>query len=253
MREGGRQHYKTVVISDVHMGYKRRGEFLVNRFLRSIICDTLVLNGDIFDGWQLRKSGRSKWQAEYTDFLQEVMRLMEGQIQVIYIVGNHDAFFDNVVPFQFAGISILRDHIIEGEKHRVFITHGDVFDNISSNMKWLAKLGDLGYRTLVFINQLYNKWLFWRDKPASTFSDNIRRKIKSSLASSDIDTMIADVAKAHKCDIIISGHTHQAEDKMIGDVRHINCGDWLDSMTAVVEDDSSNWTLLHYIKTEDPQ
>ncbi len=246
MDKVAKKHYRTVVVSDIHLGHKQAKVREVIDFLNSISFDLIILNGDIFDGWQLSRSGK-RWHEEYTDFLKLVMKLIENpETKVIYIVGNHDSFLDNVVPFSFTNFSVMREYIVESGSHRFFVTHGDVFDYISYNVQWLAKLGELGYRLLVTINQLYNKYRNWRNKSPKSFSKKIKRKVEKAVSSARINEMMADVAKAHKCDGIICGHTHQPVDKMIGTIRSINCGDWMESMSAALEDENGNWTLQWY-------
>ena len=246
--EQQRIHYRTVVVSDIHLGYKQSKALQVSEFLSSVNCDRLILNGDIIDGWQFRKSSDSRWKPEYTKLLKIIMKMMEKEgTEVVYVVGNHDAFFDYVVPLSFSSISIVRDYILQSGSHRYFVTHGDIFDNISSNMKWLAKLGDLGYRILLRLNQLYNRYRSWRGKPYYSFSAAIKQKVKKAVSSmSDFEDMVVDVARSHKCDGVICGHTHCPEDRMIGEVRYLNSGDWVESLSALVEDDDGNWTIRRF-------
>ncbi len=243
-----RKFYKTVVVSDVHLGHKEAKVAQAGEFLSSVDCNLLILNGDIFDGWQLQRSGK-RWQPEYTNFLKILMRMIEKhETEIIYIVGNHDAFFDNIIPFSVSNVSIMRDYIYESCGHRYFVTHGDIFDYISYNVQWLAKLGELGYRLLLWINRLYNKYRYWRGKPASySFSQKIKRKVVKAMASSKINEMMVDVARAHKCDGLICGHTHRPEDKTIGgNIRYLNSGDWMESYTALLEDEEGNWTIYRH-------
>ena len=102
-----RRHYRTVVVSDIHLGYKQSKALQASEFLSSVDCDRLILNGDIIDGWQLRRSYDRRWKPEYTRLLKIIMKMMENKgTEVIYIVGNHDAFFDYVVPLSFSNITI---------------------------------------------------------------------------------------------------------------------------------------------------
>lgn len=242
-----RKYYKTVVVSDVHLGHKEAKVAQAAEFLSSIDCKLLILNGDIFDGWQLQRSGK-RWQPEYTKFLKILMRMIEKhETDIIYIVGNHDNFFDNIIPFSVSNVNIMRDYIHESGGHRYFVVHGDIFDYISYNMQWLAKLGELGYRLLLFINRIYNKYRYWRGKPASNaFSLKIKRKVVKAVSSSEVDQMMLDVTRAHKCDGIICGHTHRAEDRFIDNVRYLNSGDWMESLTALLEDEDGAWTIYRY-------
>ncbi len=241
-----RKFYKTVVISDVHLGHKLSQVVKAGEFLSSVNCKRLILNGDIFDGWQLMRSGK-RWKPEYTNFLKILMRIIDNpETEIIYIIGNHDAFLENIIPFYFANMSVVRDYILESGDKKFFVTHGDVFDYVNYNMQWLAKLGEFGYRILMLINKLYNKYRFWRGKEEIPLAIRIKRRIERAVTSSEIDQLIVDIANAYKCDGVICGHTHQAADRMISGIRYLNCGAWLENMTALLEDEGGKWSILQY-------
>lgn len=243
-----RKHYRTLVISDVHLGNRHSKVFELIDFLESVDCDRLILNGDIIDGWQLRKSGDTRWKPEYTRIFKIIMKMMENNgTEVVYIMGNHDDFLQNVVPITFSSVQIVRDYILECGEREFFITHGDVFDNVSTNMKWLAKLGDVGYRLLLWSNTFYNRYRAWRGKPAYSFSQAIKNKVKNAVSSvSGFETMVADMARAKKCDGVICGHIHRPEDRVIDQIRYLNSGDWVETMSALAEDFDGSWHILRY-------
>ena len=140
-----RTYYPTVVLSDIHLGTQHSKTEEVTRFLKSINCDRLILNGDIIDGWHLQKSGLSKWKAKHTDFFKVIMKMMENfGTQVIYVRGNHDDFLDNLAPLNFYNIQIVKDCIYESHGRRYYVTHGDIFDPYEV----ACKVG--GYRIHVF-------------------------------------------------------------------------------------------------------
>ena len=137
-----RRHYRTIIISDVHIGNAHSKVKEAADFLGSVDCDRLILNGDIIDGWQLqKKSGNKRWSPEYTRFTKVIMKMMENHdTQVIYLRGNHDDFLDNLVPVNLGNISILQDYILESGNLRFFVTHGDVFENGMARQAWRRKL-----------------------------------------------------------------------------------------------------------------
>ncbi len=243
-----RTRYRTIVISDVHLGNRHAKVREVTDFLSSVDCDRLILNGDIIDGWQLRKSGDRTWKPEYTELLKIMMKMMENSgTEIIYVMGNHDDFLLNVTPLYFSRISIVRDYVLDCGEHRFYVTHGDIFDNVSTKMKWLAKLGDLGYRILLFINQEYNRYRLWRGKPYYSLSQAIKQKVKNAVSSmSGLEVLVGDVARSHRCDGVICGHIHRPEDRMIGDVRYLNSGDWVESLSCLTEDFDGNWNIMRY-------
>ena len=139
------KQYKTVIISDIHLGTEGSKAKEVTQFLKSVTCETLILNGDIIDGWQLKKG--SSWKKKHTAFFRIILKMIETQnTKVIYLRGNHDDFLDQIIPFSLGkSFSIQRDFILKSGKKNFLIIHGDIFDSITSKMKWLAYLGDVGY------------------------------------------------------------------------------------------------------------
>lgn len=241
-----RVHYRTLVISDVHLGNKHSKVSELIEFLKSTDCDRLILNGDIIDGWQLKKSGDRKWQPEYTKIFKVIMKMMENNgTEVIYIMGNHDDFLVNVIPLSFSGVQILRDYVLESGGKHYFVTHGDIFDNVSTNMKWLAKLGDVGYHILLWFNQFYNKFRVMCGKPCYSFSQAIKNKVKNAVSSvSGFETLVVEMARSKKCDGVICGHIHRPEDRVIDNIRYLNSGDWVETKSALAEDFEGNWQII---------
>ena len=142
-----RKHYRTIVLSDIHLGTTHSKVEEVSQLLRSVNCDKLILNGDIIDGWHMKKNGTRKWQPAHTQFFKIIMKLMEKcGTEVIYVRGNHDDFLDNLAPIRFANIQIVKDYVLKSEGKSYFVTHGDIFDRVTTQMKWLALLGDMGIR-----------------------------------------------------------------------------------------------------------
>ncbi len=243
------KQYKTVIISDVHLGSEGSKAKEVTAFLKSITCDKLILNGDIIDGWQLKKGG--SWKKKHTTFFRTILKMIENQgTKVVYLRGNHDDFLDQIIPFALGkSFNIQRDCIISsGEKH-FFITHGDIFDSVTSRFKWLAYLGDIGYTFLLSINKLYNQYRAWRGFPYYSFSQMIKQKVKDAVNYvSDFEEKLVELAKANNCEGIICGHIHKPDIRQIENITYMNSGDWVESMTALVEDYQGNWELFYYIK-----
>ncbi len=240
------KNYKTIVISDLHLGIKSSKVKEIIKFLKNHTCETLILNGDIIDGWQLRKSG--EWKRKHSRFLKLVLKMMSGKpTKVVYIRGNHDDFLDEVVPFELGNFSIRRDYILQSSGKRYYVVHGDIFDSVTTNLKWLAKLGDVGYTFLLWLNRNYNNYRVKRGLPYYSLSQKIKGQFKKAVNFiSDFETQLAAVAKTKRCDGIITGHIHQAADKMIDGVHYLNSGDWVESMTALAEDFEGHWKIIHY-------
>lgn len=239
-------HYKTIVISDIHLGIKSSKAKEVIKFLKHHTCETLILNGDIIDGWQLRKSG--KWKRKHTRFFKLILNYVsKKKCQVIYLRGNHDDFLDEILPFQLGNFSIKKWHVHESFGKRYFVVHGDLFDSVTNNLKWIAKLGDVGYTFLLWLNRHYNDYREKRGLPYYSLSQVVKNKVKSAVSFvTDFENELAKVAESRDCDGIICGHIHQPANRMIGNVHYLNSGDWVETLSALVEDDKGEWKIIYY-------
>ena len=238
--------YKTIVISDVHLGTKNSKTKELVRFMKQHSAQTIILNGDIIDGWQLRKNG--KWKKKHTRFFKLLMKSLENSItKVIYLRGNHDDFLDEILPLSVGNFTIAKDYIYESFGKKYYICHGDIFDSISTNFRWIAKLGDVGYNLLLWINKIYNNRRIKNGLPYFSLSKLIKSKVKSAVSFiSDFEDHLAEVAKDKKCTGIICGHIHHAADKYINGLHYMNSGDWVESLTALTEDMEGNWKIHYY-------
>ena len=246
------KQYKTVIISDVHLGSEGSKAKEVTLFLKSVSCETLILNGDIIDGWQLRKGG--SWKKKHTAFFRIILKMIETQnTKVVYLRGNHDDFLDQIIPFSLGkSFTIQRDYILKSAQKNFLIIHGDIFDSVTSHMKWLAYLGDVGYTFLLTINKLFNKYRSWRGLDYYSFSQRIKQRVKEAVNYvSDYEEKLTELAKANRCEGIICGHIHKPDIRQIGDITYMNSGDWVESLTALVEDHKGNWELLYFLRDND--
>jgi UDP-2,3-diacylglucosamine pyrophosphatase LpxH len=243
-------HFKTIVVSDVHLGTSGSKAKELTNFLKQFSCEKLILNGDIIDGWQLRKYG--SWKRKHTRFFKTVLKLMEdNDTKVIYLRGNHDDFLDQILPLKAGNFSIQRDYILKSKDRRYYVTHGDIFDSITTKLKWIAKLGDIGYTFLLWFNKVYNQYRTRRGLPYYSLSQVIKQKVKSAVSYiSDFESQLAELARIKECDGIICGHIHQPAIKSFGDVLYLNSGDWVESLSALVQDDDGEWSLLYYSETQ---
>jgi UDP-2,3-diacylglucosamine pyrophosphatase LpxH len=239
-------NYKTIIVSDVHLGTKGSKAKEIARFLKQFNCDNLILNGDIIDGWQLKKSG--SWKRKHTRFFNRVLKMMENQsTNVYYLRGNHDDFLDQILPLQIGRLQILADMTYESNGKTYFITHGDVFDSITTNLRWIAYLGDVGYTFLLWLNRVVNYYRFKKGLPYFSLSQFVKGKVKQAVSYvDDYETELAKMAKAKGCDGIICGHIHKAENRMIDGIHYLNSGDWVETMSALAEDHEGNWELIYF-------
>ena len=244
-----KSHFKTIVISDVHLGTSGSRAKELCSFLKLHTCDKLILNGDIIDGWQLKKYGT--WKRKHTRFFKLMLKMMEEKdTKVIYLRGNHDDFLDQVLPFKVGKFSIRRDYILNSGEKKYYVVHGDIFDSITTNLKWVAKLGDVGYTFLLWVNKLYNNYRTRKGLPYYSLSQVVKAKVKSAVSYiSDFESELAEVARAQGCDGIICGHIHQPAIKIIDGIEYMNSGDWVESLSALMQDENNEWSLVYYNET----
>jgi UDP-2,3-diacylglucosamine pyrophosphatase LpxH len=239
-------NYKTIILSDIHLGTKNCQAAKVNHFLKHAAANRIILNGDIIDGWSLKRQGG--WKNEHTRFLRIILKRVEKKgVEVIYLRGNHDDILERFLPMRFGSLSVVEEYIHETEKGRYLVVHGDVFDAITQKTKWLAVLGDIGYRALMGLNRVYNKYRSWRGKEYFSISKLIKAKVKSAVNYvSNFEQEVELLAKRKKCIGIMCGHIHTPADKMMGDIHYLNSGDWVESTTALVEHLDGRFEILEY-------
>ncbi|MFW6217579.1 MAG: UDP-2,3-diacylglucosamine diphosphatase [Verrucomicrobiota bacterium] len=238
--------YKTIFLSDVHLGTLDCKIDEVNHFLKHTHCETLVLNGDIIDGWSLARRGG--WTERHTRFIRLVLKKLEKRgTEVIYLRGNHDDVLTRFLPLYLGKLRIVNEYIHEGARGNYLVVHGDGFDAVTMNHKWLAVLGDIGYQWLLRLNRLYNKYRSWRGKEYFSLSKAIKARVKSAVSFvGNYEEQLQNFARKRDCRGIICGHIHTPDDKMIGDIHYLNSGDWVESLTAIVENDQGEFEILAY-------
>jgi UDP-2,3-diacylglucosamine pyrophosphatase LpxH len=237
---------KTVIISDVHLGTHDCKIREVNHFLKYTRCERLILNGDILDGWRLKQSGY--WPKSHTRFVRLVLKKLEKKdTEVIYLRGNHDDVLGKFLPIAFENFSIVEDYVYETPRGKYLVLHGDVFDTITKNFVFLAYIGDWGYGHLMRLNRFYNKWRAWQGKEYYSLSKAVKARVKQAVNHiSSFEDHIARLAKSRGCTGVMCGHIHTAADKMIGDIHYLNSGDWVESLTAIVEHYDGRFELVDF-------
>lgn len=258
MKQENTKQYKTVVLSDIHMGSKWSHTEEVIEFLEGVSAERIILAGDIIDGWHLLRS-RKKWKRHYNDFLTVLLdKYMDHGVEIVYIRGNHDDFLDMVVPFVFRRFAIEKEYIFESCGKRYFVFHGDSFDSVTSSARWVSKLGDKIYGWLLQINRHYNDYRRRHGKDYFSVAKFMKSWVKNIISKhSGFDANIVSLAKRKGCDAVICGHIHEPEIRMIDDILYLNSGDWVESLTALVQDFEGNWEIVNYskksIKADDKQ
>ena len=243
----GKASFRTVFLSDIHLGTPDSKATEVVRFLKQIRCDKLVLNGDIVDGWALKRG--SKWLPRHSRVIRKILKMSEkDRTEVVYLRGNHDDILERFLPLAFGRIRFTKEHIhTAANKSRYLVVHGDGFDSVSTNHKWLASVGAVGYDSLLRFNRWYNKWREWQGKEYFSLSKKVKAKVKSAVSFIDkYEQLLQELALHKKCDGIICGHIHTPEDKQVGNVHYLNSGDWVESLTAIVEHHDGRMELIDY-------
>ena len=242
------RRYRSVFISDVHLGTRGCQAELLLDFIRYVECDTLYLVGDIIDGWKL-KSGWY-WPQAHNDVVQKILRMARKGVKVIYVPGNHDEVVRDFIGVHFGGVVVARDAIHEtADGRRFLVTHGDEFDGVVQHARWLAFVGDYAYRALLLTNTLFNRvrrrlgFGYW------SLSAFLKSKVKNALQFvENYESAVADEARRRGVDGVICGHIHKAEMREIDGVTYINDGDWVESCTALAENADGTLEILEWAK-----
>ena len=227
--------YRSIWISDVHLGTRNCQAAFLLEFLRLNESRFLYLVGDIIDGWQLKNSWY--WEQSHNDVIQKILRKARKGTRVIYIPGNHDEFLRSYAVLKFGGITLVSQTVHETADGRTFLVlHGDQFDSVVQNAKWLAHLGDHAYEFSLRINRYLNAvrrkfgFQYW------SLSAFLKQKVKNAVSFiSTYEKTLAAAARRHNVDGVICGHIHKAEMRTIDGVLYCNSGDWVESCTALVE------------------
>ena len=241
-------HYRTLFISDLHLGSKAAQADMMLDFLKMNDADTIFLVGDIIDGWRLRSGWY--WPQSHNDVVQKLLRKARKGTKMIYIPGNHDEFARQFVKLSFGGIKILRKTThISADGKKFLIMHGDEFDLVVRNARWLAYLGDWAYDFAIFINMQFN---FIRRKlgfPYWSFSAWAKLKVKNAVNFiGSFEVALAEEARKVGADGIICGHIHHAAIRDIDGIRYMNTGDFVESCTAIAEHEDGRMEILHWHK-----
>jgi UDP-2,3-diacylglucosamine pyrophosphatase LpxH len=226
---------RTAWISDLHLGTPGCQAIALLDFLRHLECKTLFLVGDIIDGWQLRRSWY--WPQAHNDVVQKILRLARKGTRVVFIPGNHDEFARRYVEHNFGGVDVAEEWIhTTADGKRLWITHGDLFDGVIQCAKWLAHVGDSLYEFILKINRHFNSMRARLGLPYWSLSKYLKLKVKRAVSYvSDFEVAVAREARKRGVHGVVCGHIHHAELRDIDGILYANDGDWVESLTALVE------------------
>ncbi len=241
--------YRSVFISDTHLGTRGcRADFLAD-FLRSVSCENLFLVGDIIDGWRLRRSWF--WDQHHDEVLRLILRAARGGANVVYVPGNHDEMMRKYVPLglEVCGVKLqMEAQHVTADGRRLLITHGDAFDSVVRHARILALLGDGAYTLALGVNRYFNKVRIRLGYPYWSLSAWLKRQVKEAVKAIDrFETALADDARRRGFDGVVCGHIHHAEMRMVNGVMYLNDGDWVESCTALVEHHDGRLELVDWV------
>ncbi len=238
--------FRAIFISDTHLGTPGCQAGALLDFLRRTESDYLYLVGDIIDGWQLKR--RWYWHQSHNDVVQKVLRKARKGTRVVYVPGNHDEAARHYVGVDFGGIAIRDESLhVTGAGVRLLVTHGDRFDAVVTCAKWLALLGDRLYTLTLKLNQHFNALRARMGLPYWSLSRFLKLRVKNAVAYiGAFEDALAREARTRGFDGVVCGHIHHAEVRMIDDVLYCNSGDWVESMTALVEADDGALSVLRW-------
>jgi UDP-2,3-diacylglucosamine pyrophosphatase LpxH len=246
--------YRTIFISDVHLGTKDCKAGHLNNFLKYNTCETLYLVGDIIDAWKIQQN-KWRWKQSHTNVVRRVLGHAKRGTKVIYILGNHDEFLRPYLHYGL-GFGMLEiknqcEHIGADGKHYL-VTHGDLFDGITRLAPWLSFLGDKAYDFVLALNSRFNWFRHRLGFGYWSLSLFLKQKVKRALDFMfQFEKNLAGYCKKKGYDGVICGHIHKAEIKEIDGVVYMNDGDWVESCTALVEHHDGRWEIITWTQEND--
>ena len=244
--ESDRALLRTIFISDVHLGTPGCQAKALLAFLKAYPSERLYLVGDIIDGWQLRR--RWYWPQSHNDVVQKILRRVRKGCKVIFVPGNHDEFVRHFTGHQFGGVEVVDEAIHTlADGRKLWVIHGDHFDGVIQYAKWLAYLGDNLYELTLRLNTHLNSWRARLGLPYWSLSQYLKHRVKSALNYvQSFEAAVAGEARKRGLDGVVCGHIHRAEMRTIGGTLYCNDGDWVESLTALVEHSDGRLEIVHW-------
>lgn len=241
-----RRRYRTIWISDVHLGTRGCNDSLLIDFLDHVDSEQLYLVGDIIDGWRMKK--RYYWPERHNAIVRRIMKRAKRGTGVIYIPGNHDEMFRQFIGMNFGGVEIRRNAVhTTADGRRLLVLHGDEFDAVVMAHKWLAFLGDHAYELLMRCNVAVNFVRRRLGLPYWSLSKHAKSRVKNAVEFiSRFEDAVAHEARVRDVHGVVCGHIHTAEERRYGDLTYYNDGDWVESCTALVEHFDGRMEILHW-------
>lgn len=243
---GERQRFRTIWISDIHLGTKGCNADLLIDFLDHTDSETMYLVGDIIDGWRLKK--KLYWPPEHNDIVWRILKRAKRGTRIVYIPGNHDEMFRQFSGLSFGGVEIARAAFhTTADGRRLMVLHGDEFDTIMLAHRWLAFVGDALYHLMMGLNRWVNLVRTRLGLPYWSLSKMAKHKVKNAVEFiSKYEEVVARAAGERGVDGVVCGHIHTAEIRSFDGVEYYNDGDWVEGCTALVEHFDGRMEILHW-------
>jgi UDP-2,3-diacylglucosamine pyrophosphatase LpxH len=246
LREPGKTHYRTIFLSDIHLGTKGCQSEVLLHFLKHHTCDRLYLVGDIVDGWRMKSS--IYWPQAHSDVLRRFLTLCKRGTRLIYVTGNHDEFLRKYSDLVIGNLEVVDEAVhITADDRRLLVVHGDEFDVVTRYHRWVAFLGDIGYTLLLGLNRYFNALRSRLGYGYWSLSAWIKHRVKRAVSFiSEFEDAIAHQCRKRGFDGVVCGHIHHAEIRDLDGTTYMNCGDWVESCTALVEDEHGRFHILDW-------
>jgi UDP-2,3-diacylglucosamine pyrophosphatase LpxH len=246
-----KREVEIVILSDIHLGTYGCHAVELLKYLKTIKPKKLILNGDIIDMWQFSKRF---WPKSHMQVVKHITGLLAKNTKIIYLTGNHDEMLRKFAGFKLGSFQIDNKVVLRLNNKRAWVFHGDVFDITMQYSKWLARLGAVGYDTLIHINTFVNWVLVKFKREKISLSKKVKDSVKTAVKFiNNFENTAADIAIENGYDYVICGHIHQPEIRRIqtekGEVLYLNSGDWIENLTAL-EFDGLEWKIYHYFEDE---
>ena len=243
---GERRKFRTIWISDIHLGTKGCNAAMLIDFLDHTDSETMYLVGDIIDGWRLKK--KFYWPPEHNDIVWRVLKRARRGTRIVYIPGNHDEMVRPFCGMNFGGVAIKRADVhTTADERRLLVLHGDEFDTIMLAHRWLAFVGDALYHVMMGLNGWVNAVRKGLGLPYWSLSKAAKHKVKNAVEFiSKYEEVVARAASERGVDGVVCGHIHTAEMRDFDGIAYYNDGDWVEGCNALVEHFDGTMEILHW-------
>jgi len=243
-----KRRFRTVWISDIHLGTRGCNAALLVDFLASVECKTLYLVGDIVDGWRLKKGWY--WPDAHNEVVRRLLKMAHRGTRVVFVAGNHDEVLRDYAGLSFGGIELVLEAIHEtADGRRLLVQHGDAFDAVVLYHRWLAFLGDQAYTMMLRLNIMVNLLRRKLRMPYWSLAGYLKKRVKNAVQFvGNFEEAVAAEAATRGADGVVCGHIHCAEIRKIGAITYYNDGDWVESCTALVEEADGAMHIVDWIE-----